>query len=138
MTTKELAALLNNTKYPVVISPELREIAKNSGLVIVYGYSDDLMEFDGVFYDEVDVIGGGLAYLTPAGVFKNECPEYDCPYYERLTRVAPSIEALLDTPECLFEYNTKIPHEVFNVIDGDALYCRGIVFSFNEICWSLV
>ena len=45
-----------------------RQEAKENGLVIVYGASDDLMEFDGAIYDEGGCFDGGRVYFDRDGV----------------------------------------------------------------------
>ena len=52
ITAKELAEKLNGRAYGDSFD-DVKQEAKESGLVIVYGASDDLMEFDGAIYDEV-------------------------------------------------------------------------------------
>ena len=51
ITAKELAEKLNGIAYGDSFD-DVKQEAKESGLVIVYGASDDLMEFDGAIYDE--------------------------------------------------------------------------------------
>ena len=46
ITAKELADKLNGRAYGDSFD-DVKQEAKESGLVIVYGASDDLMEFDG-------------------------------------------------------------------------------------------
>ena len=55
MTPKELADALNGIEYSnvnLLHGDLLMERAKAAGLVIAYGYSDDLLEIDGALYDE--------------------------------------------------------------------------------------
>ena len=58
-TTQSIAAVLHGSEYPLYPSKEISAQAKAAGIVIVYGASDDLMEFDGAFRDEVDRFGPG-------------------------------------------------------------------------------
>lgn len=51
MEARELAEKLNGRTYGDSFDDVLEE-AKQSGLVIVTGASDDLMEFNGAIYDE--------------------------------------------------------------------------------------
>ena len=52
MTAKTLAEMLNGMEYPMTVPTELENEAKREGLVIVYGASDDLMEFEVVLFFE--------------------------------------------------------------------------------------
>lgn len=70
MNAKELAAALNNSVYPFRIHKDFIDAAKEAGLVIVYGASDDLMEFEGAIRDELGAYEGATAYLTPLGCCK--------------------------------------------------------------------
>jgi hypothetical protein len=47
MAKEQLAAILDGSEYPLHINKEIKELLKSAGLVVVYGASDDLMEFDG-------------------------------------------------------------------------------------------
>ena len=42
MTAKELAELLNGREYGNEITSDEEKLAKESGLVVVFGYSDDM------------------------------------------------------------------------------------------------
>jgi len=63
MNVKQLAELLNGTEYPLRISNELSKQAADHGLVIVYGASDDLVEFAGAINDELCAYDGGQYLL---------------------------------------------------------------------------
>jgi hypothetical protein len=54
MTAKELAQQLNGLPYPFRAPKALIAQAKQDGLVIVQGASDDLMELVGAIRDEFD------------------------------------------------------------------------------------
>lgn len=135
MNAKELAAKLDGIQYPVRISKELSAQAKESGLVIIYGSSDDLMEFEGAIYEEIGAWEGTTAYLTKNGLLQNECPDSDCPYFERTKEKAATIKALwCGEGEYSWTYETAIPHETFEVLeDGEPPYCRGIVFALADV-----
>jgi hypothetical protein len=133
MTSKELAALLDGNEYREEISSELKEQAKKNNLVVVYGASDDLMEFDGAIYDEVGCYDGGVAYLTNDGLLEQECDEA-CPYYLKVKKESKTIEAVwCETNEYSWTYKTNIPHETFDVYEDGEKYCRGIVFSMEDL-----
>jgi hypothetical protein len=110
-----------------------KEMGANN-LVAVYGASDDLMEFNGAICDEVDAYDGGTAYLNSTGLIENECDNYECPHFEKLKQSATTIEAIWhDTGEVSWTYKTSIPHSVFTVMEDDEVYCRGIVFSLEDV-----
>ena len=114
---------------------ELAQEAKEEGIVIVYGSSDDLMEFDGAIYDEVGCYEGGTAYITENGLLENECEDEECPYYLKLKENAETIKAKwCKHPDgWTWSYETNIPHETFEMMDDDEKYCLGIVFFKNKL-----
>ena len=70
MTKEELAALLDGCDYSD-FEAKLKKTQKESeesGLAIVYGSSDDLMELRGALDNEYGCYDGGTFYITRAGV----------------------------------------------------------------------
>jgi hypothetical protein len=137
MNAKELAAQLNGIQYPVRIPKTLTDAAKAAGLVIVYGASDDLMEFEGAIYDEVGCYDGGTAFVDAKGLLPDrDSIEEDDELKDYFARqpIARQIEALwCQEGEYSWAYETDIPHETFEVIEGDEKYCRGIVFALADV-----
>lgn len=136
MNTKELAEILNGMEYPVHIKEETRTIAEENGLVIVYGASDDLMEFDGAIYDEFGCWDGGTAYLNANGIVENKCEFEECPYYLESLNFAVPIKAVWNgkgNPCWSYRTPLQLPHETFDVIEDGDVYCRGIVFSLTDL-----
>lgn len=137
MNKKQLAELLNNTQYPVRIDDELRKQAKENGLVIVYGTSDDLMEFEGAIQDEFGCYDGGTALVDSKGLLpeREDIDDDDAleEYFSRKKNVR-HIEAMwCKEDEYSWTYKTDIPHETFEVLDEAEEYCRGIVFSLSDL-----
>lgn len=134
MNAAELAKELTGQEYPWDVPKELAERAKDAGLVIVFGASDDLMEFRGAIHDELDCYDGGTAYLRAGGLLQNDCNNDDCPHFQKLKKQAATIEALWCTEgDYSWTYNTAIPHASFEALKGGAPYCRGIVFALADI-----
>ena len=52
MTKEELACLLNGREYGNEISPDEEKLAKESGLIAIFGYSDDGVIFAGEASDQ--------------------------------------------------------------------------------------
>ena len=131
MDIKEYAAMLNGREYnyPQFTNEEM-QLAKNNGFVIVYGASDDLMEFDGAIYEEAGCFDGGEVYFDKTGaVFDEEFENSKC------------IEAVWCDKERTDEkgnvitwtYKTDIPHETFMIYEDDEPYCEAIVFHIDEV-----
>jgi hypothetical protein len=138
MNAKDLAAQLSGIQYPVRIPKTLTDAAKAAGLVIVYGASDDLMEFEGAIYDEVGCYDGDTAYVDARGLLpeRDQIEDDDQlkDYFARQPNAKP-IEAVWDGGTGYsWTYKTDIPHETFEVLeDGEPPYCRGIVFSLSNV-----
>jgi hypothetical protein len=138
MNAKELAAQLDGIQYPVRLPKALTDAAKAAGLVIVYGASDDLMEFEGAIYDEVGCYDGGTAFVDAKGLLPHRDSIEDDDelkdYFDRQPN-ARQIEALWCAEDDLsWTYKTDIPHETFMVLeDGEPPYCRGIVFALADV-----
>lgn len=126
MTKKELAEKLNGRQYGDSFK-DVMEDARASGLVIVTGASDDLMEFQGAIEDEGGCFDGGEVYFDKNGVSQDE------------TERANVIEALwcegtnVDGCQATWSYKTDIPHETFEIWEDEELYCIGLVFSIEDI-----
>jgi hypothetical protein len=131
MTKEKLAAILDGRTYGNEIETEERNLARDNGLVIVYGYSDDNIEFEGAICDEVYIYNGGTVYLDETEVFKNECDDENCPYAARELEKCKSIRAVWSDKSPCWTYETQIPHATFNIYDDGYVYCVGIVF---ELC----
>ena len=58
MTKEELAALINGRKYRHELTDKEEKAAKDARLVVVFGASDDLMEFRGAINDECGAYDG--------------------------------------------------------------------------------
>lgn len=150
MTSKELAELLNG-KTENQITKEIEKQAKDSGLVIVYGSSDDLLEFRGVIHDESGCYDGGEVLFTKKGCLQNQddCTEaiellkengYNVDGLKLQTNkinalwCPDSIQSLGgDYGNVSWAYETDIPHEKFKLLEDGEVYCIGIVFSINDL-----
>lgn len=135
MTKEEFARKITCRQYPFELLVLEENIAKEHGLVIVYGASDDLMEFRGAIRDELDCYEGGMAYLDTVkkALLKNICNDDECPYFQMFKRNAPQIEAIWNRDGFSWVYDTKIPHATFLIMEDDDNYCRGIVFDIADI-----
>lgn len=126
MTKKEVAEQLNGRAYGD-IPKELCEAAKEAGLVIVCGASDDLMEFYGAIEDEGGCFDGGTVWFDKDGVSQDgslRANEIKALWCEGHTS---------DGLPATWTYETEIPHETFNIWEDGELYCVGIVFSIEDI-----
>ncbi len=133
MNAEELAALLQGIEYGCISKTEIA-VAKESGLVIVHGASDDIMVFEGAIYDEIGCFDGGRTFLNSTGLINNLCDDDRCPYFLAERDKGVVIEAVWhDKGNPCWTYETKIPHETFKMFEEEELYCIGIVFALKDI-----
>lgn len=142
MTTKEWAEKLNGREYGDEIdNVEARE-AKADGVVIVFGASDDLMEFRGAIDDEIGACDGGTAFVSIDGLFGEcACDEYErrkCKHLQAEKAKCRKVEAVWEPKDdsgkifSSWEIRTDIPHETFDIMEEGELYCRGVVFYLGD------
>lgn len=135
LTIEQVAEQLNGNEYREEGSDKLWADCKRHGIVVVFGASDDLMEFRGAIYDEAGAYNGTKVKLTDKGLCTSECGEgEDCPYFKASLKGARVIQAIFSpkNPDCTFIYKTDIPHATFDIMEDGELYCRGIVFRLAD------
>lgn len=138
MNAQELADRINGREYRNEMTHFEESEAKAAGLVVVFGASDDLMEFRGAISDEVGCYDGGKAIVDRIGVVpdfedidrddKEELREY----FKREDRGA-TIAAAWGVDDYSWVISTDLPHVTFRIEDDGEQYCRGIVFSINDL-----
>lgn len=133
MITKEIATILDGMKSCEEIREQDLQYAKENGVVIVFGTSDNLMEFRGAIEDEIDCYEGGEANLDKNGLIWNRCAHEACPYFQEKLLHAKAITVLWDQEGYSWSYQTDIPHETFEIFDEGEKYCRGIVFLMEDL-----
>lgn len=126
MTAKHMAELLSGRQYRNELTPEEELIAKQNGLVIVFGYSDDNIEFCGAISDERGCFSCG----EDISVYVNQNGVYDEPGNN-----TAKIQIHWCSPKtnASWSYTTDIPHQTFNIYEGDELFCIGLVFNFYDL-----
>lgn len=139
MTKEQLAALLNGREYRKEITKIEAAQAKAAGLLVIYGASDDLLEFYGAFRDELGAYGGCDALVYPEGVLpawenfdeKEDEAEADA-YFSNKCRSVP-VGADFDRDGYTWVIDTTIPHATFEIMDDGEKFCRGIVIEVQDI-----
>ena len=137
MTKEKLAELLNGNEYGKEITNLEVLVALDSGLVVVFGYSDDNTEFCGAISDEVGCFDGGTIFVTPLRVWIDyEHRNCDCKFcgFNDAVASAKTIEALWCKEEPYsWTYKTDIPHATFDILEDGEPFCRGIVFDVIDL-----
>lgn len=142
---QQVAQQLDGQQYPNHVSRETEELAKTHGIVIVFGRSDDLVEFRGAIHDEDSAWEGGVTLIDLEGVvpinadgtFRSDEPNsiQKCrPLIARLDR-AIAVTVFWGQGEWTWSYKLPdgIEYETFGVYDDDEHYCQGLVFKLPEV-----
>jgi len=127
---QEIARHLNGREIGDEVREEDIQYAKEIGAVIVFGASDDLMEFRGAIKDEVGCLE---VFLDKNGLMINKCDNEECPYFRGKLSHAKTITAIWDIEGYSWIYKTDIPHETFEILEEGEKYCRGIVFLMEDL-----
>lgn len=134
MNIQEFAKMLDGREMGNEITRGEVELAKLSGFVVVFGYSDDNAEFRGAIDEEVGCYNGATIYLDKKGIFEGcEC---ECSHSVLAKEKCKTIESVWNDEEengPAWTYKTDIPHEKFDVMEDGAVYCRGIVFDIKSL-----
>lgn len=142
VTKEQMAALLTGREYGSEITREEVAVAKASGLVVVFGYSDDNVELKGAIDDEVGCAGSSTLSITERGVLERwdrheEKNQADARAYFEAEKL-PSAKLTTnwcpkDAPGYSWTYSLDIPHATFEVVEDGEPYCRGIVFAVADL-----
>lgn len=118
---KKFTELLNGVQYREIPEGVIKEAERN-GIVIVSGASDDLCELEGAVYDEFGCYDGGTAYIDEEGRLYNQKRTEQAFKYITAKWCEDGVDGFTWT------YDTDIPHETFEMYDGEEKYCKGFVF----------
>ena len=120
MTKEELAALLDGNEYRREITKELELEARKSGLVVLFGASDDLLEVRGAIDDELS--GGNCYFLTGTDICYSEDVDSE-----------PNITMDWNSGDesTFWTFWTDIPCSAFMIYDEGEPYCEGIVIDLT-------
>jgi hypothetical protein len=132
MNIFEAALVLNGREYRDEMPEGFEEKLKEAGLIAIYGYSDDLMQFSGCISDEA---GAGTVHLAQGSIPQSECDEGDdCPYFKALIKNFPVVKAIWDEdPEWTWAYETELEHTTFGIFEDGDKFCRGIIIRNSDL-----
>ena len=131
MNAKEFAAILNGRAYRKEMTKGEEAWAKEFGLVVAFGSSDDLVELRGAISEEVNAYEGTEIYFTPDGLLE-DC-ECSCPYFEKAKEKAVVLEAFWREGDWTWTFSAPFPCETFEIFDDEEKFCRGIVFALADV-----
>lgn len=134
MNREQLAELLNGREIGNEISKEEESQAEKNGLIVIFGASDDLAEIRGAVYDEVECYDGGVIAFHKGELLKKECDNDDCPHEEKMLEDSKIVKAeWCATEDASWTYETDVPHSEFDIMEGEEVYCRGIVINQKDL-----
>ena len=133
MNMHELAAQLNGREYGDETTPELEAAAKEAGLVIVFGYSDDNVELRGAVDDEIGCYNGRKGIVVDREGVRSHWDDVDdedeaAAYFERKNLPSVTFDAVWDKEGYSWIYRTDAAHATFDILEDGETFCRGIVF----------
>lgn len=132
LSAEQFAQLLNGREYREEMTDQEEHFAKENNLIVIFGASDDLVEIRGSDYDELDA--PTELYFNKKGLFKNECENDECPHEAKKKDQCKLVEALwCQESDISWTYKTDIPHHTFEIKEDGDVYCRGIVFSLDDV-----
>lgn len=138
MTRDELAALLNGREYRSEITDSEEALAKQHNLLVVFGYSDDNVEFRGLFDDEIGAFNGRKLLIDKSGViptWDTACEDEGSAksYFARKKR-GHKVEAVWhDQDGPCWTFETAIPHAMFLIMEDGEPFCLGIVIDGKDL-----
>jgi hypothetical protein len=148
MSPQEFAARINGRQYLSELTAEETRLAKSLGLVVIYGASDDLLEFDGAISEELGANDGTEARVGQYGLLKdfeelhsNTEEEADFEAYFRHKASGFAIVKAVwcptkpgeSEPWASWSIETTVPHATFDVMEGGELFCRGVVLRLADL-----
>ena len=130
MTRDELAAKLNGREYGSEISRLEEDYARANRLLVIFGYSDDVIELKGLISDEVEgFLGSTFTISQKNGKWKiGDRSEHGV-----------TIKALWcpkdqpDDRQTSWLIKSNIPHATFDIMEDGELFCQGAVISEADL-----
>ena len=131
-----LAGLLTGREYGSEMAKEEELQAKAAGLIVIFGASDDLMEFRGFVDDERGA--PTIALLDAKGLlpFREDIQHDDDALKDYFTRAPQvrAVDALWNKEDGYsWTYRTEVPHATFEIVEDGEPYCRGIVIDVADL-----
>lgn len=138
VTKETIAKQLHGMEYGTRIPRSITKAAKEANLLIVHGASDDLIQFFGVWEDEVgardktvvtfDEQGFVPAFDSVHGKWRDA---EDALAWAHRCRRACEIHVHFGASG--WTYSTSFPVARFDIVEDNAVYCRGMVFGLQDV-----
>lgn len=139
MTKEQLAAQITGREAGNELTYEEEQAAKQAGLFVIFGYSDDCTEIRGACNDELSCFDGGEFCMNRYGpiLVPDDLERETLARFKVLDLVLKGgreIKALWeDGNGWTWSYATDIPHVTFEVFEDGEQYCRGIIIDSKDL-----
>jgi hypothetical protein len=138
MTKESLAAQLSGREYGKEITKAEAAQAKEAGLLVIFGASDDLLEFRGAFDDEIGAYDGTTCQVSASGVvpdwdFLEKDDEAVVERWFSMKGKTKAVTADFDVDGYTWIVSSTVPHATFEISDDGETYCRGIVLAVADL-----
>jgi hypothetical protein len=139
MTAEQLANKLDGCTE---ISDTDKLIARDNNLIIVYGYSDDNIEFEGAIRDEVGAYGGETVFFKDGDLLHDcdepceHCSVGDDKVHAKVLTAHWSEESDGKEYSWVMEAGNGINAYSFDMrenAEDDEYFCKGLVFNKEDI-----
>lgn len=138
ITREQLAERLTGRDYGEEMTEEEELLAAESGLIVIYGASDDLIEFRGAINDEIGAFEGRTLYLYRGGIINDPDTEDCVKCRQRLVearKAADRVQAKRgsDGYSWFIVPHPPLKFSPFTIWDDGLKYCRGVVIEAAEL-----
>ena len=135
ITKEELATRIDGREYGKEVTREDINQAKQAGLVIAFGASDDILELRGAINDEIGAWEGALIQMAPDGKIP---PAKDQEVLKRYGAMPTlhTIEAIWSPKGDLplsWLIKTDLPSAPFTIMEDGDPFCVGVVFELPAV-----
>ena len=132
-SAEQFAKILSMRDFSEGLSDVETACAKRNGLVVVTGYSDDVIELEGAIFAEGDCFEGGKFHLKRIkGKWKLE---RGAGKKNNISALWHAKDAFTDDGDSIpWTYRTDIPHAKFIAANGGDPFSEGLVFDVRKLC----
>lgn len=138
---KQFAKLLDKRQYRNEMTMQEEKLAKENGLLVIFGASDDLLEFRGLISEEIPAYEGCSAFIIKnkigelSVIEENKFKKYTT--NKEVEIKIPNIRIIADFNPTFIDTSWLISSEIenssFDIFDGNDLFCRAIVIDKETI-----
>jgi len=139
MEFQEFRDLLHGRQNGKVLFQKEENIASMNGWTVIYGCSDDLIEFEGYISEEMSQYGSDSLHIVKKKDSLEVLDDYD---YNNINQKFEEYNIKLPSVKILFNNNhddyywyiySDVPYLSFDIMEDDEKFCRGIIIDKIDI-----